>query len=138
MATIGGGAVSQQALERGGQNPLGSALPYGNGTTPIELGLGAQGPTPILIDAFTVSILVALNGGTISAGTFSVDVSNDGVNWTDSGVTPVNVPTTDGGYQIIAVSKYNAASKMPVRYARAKIASAASTGAPTVSLALAA
>lgn len=138
MAAIGGGVITQQSLERGGLNPLGSGLAYGNGTTPIELGLGAQGPTPILIDAFTVSVLTHLNGGTITAGTLTVDVSNDGVNWTDSGITGVTVPTTDSGYALISVSKYTAAAKMPVRYARGKIASAASTGAPTVDLALAA
>ena len=140
MAAIGGGTITQQSLERGANNPLGTGLVYGNGTSPVELGLGSQGPIPILVDALTVSILVHLNGGTVTGGTLALDVSNDGVNWTDSGLTPVNVPTTDGGYLILALNKYNVGTtiKMPVRYVRAKIAGATSTGAPTVDLALAA
>src|SRR6266568_8260141 len=129
MAAIGGGSILQKALERGALNDLGTGLAYGNGTSPFEVGLGSQGPTPILVDAFNVTVLTHLNGGTITAGTLTVDVSDDGVNWVDSGVTGVTVPTTDGTLAMIAVSKYNAAAKMPVRYARAKIAGAASTGA---------
>ena|SRR5258707_6538597 len=140
MAAIGGGTIIQKALERGALNDMGTGLAYGNGTSPFEIGLGSQGPIPILIDALTISILVHLNGGTVTAGTLAMDVSNDGINWMDSGLTPVNVPTTDAGYLILALNKYNTGTtiKMPVRYVRAKIAAATSTGAPTVDLALAA
>lgn len=137
MAAIGGGTIIQKSFERAALNDLGTGLAYGNGTSLFELGLGIPGPQAELLSAFTVSVLSHLNGGTITAGTLTVDVSDDGLNWTDSGVTGITVPTTDGGYALIAVSKYNATTKMPVRYARAKIASAASTGAPTVDLALA-
>ena len=141
MAAIGGGTIIQKALERGALNDLGTGLAYGNGTSPFEIGLGSQGATPILVDAFTVSVLTHLNGGTVTTGTLTVDVSNDGLNWTDSGVTGISVPTADNGYAIISINKFNATAnsvKMPVRYARAKISGAASTGSPTVDLALAA
>jgi hypothetical protein len=136
MASLAG-TGPQKSLERGALNDLGTGLAFANGTS-TEVGLGSQGPTPILIDAFTISVLSHLNGGTITAGTLTVDVSDDGVNWTDSGITGITVPTTDGGYAIISVTKYSATAKMPVRYCRAKVASAASTGSPTIDLALAA
>ena len=131
--------ATQPALERGARNPLfpvGSA--YASGTSPNELGLGVVGDLPYLVDSFTVDVIVSLNGGTVTAGTLTVDVSDDGVHWTDSGVAAVTIPTTDGGYAIIAVSKFNSAAKMPVRFARAKINGATKTGSPTVDIALSA
>lgn len=151
MAVIGGGVAQQAALERGALNYLaGSVSPqgvvtgvtYGNGTTPIELALGSESPNPIIMRSFALDILVALNGGTVTGGTLAIDVSEDGINWVDSGVTPVAVPTTDGGYTIIPCNEYAVIStgvptfKLPARYARGKIAGATSTGAPTVAIRL--
>jgi len=138
MAAIGGGQIIQKALERTALNDMGTGLAYGNGTTPFELGLGPEGPKGTMVGAVSFSVLSHLNGGTITAGTLTIDVSLDGINWTDSGVTGVPVPTTDSGYAIITLSKYSAAQKMPARFVRGKIASAASTGAPTVDIAAAA
>lgn len=145
MAVIGGGVAVQGAIERNALNGLSGladitnnipAIAYGNGTTPVEYSIGPESPNPIAERALSADVLVALNGGTISAGTFGFDVSLDGVNWVDSGVTPVTIPTTDGGYIIVPIKSYIATHLLPARYIRGKIASAASTGAPTVRIRL--
>ena len=145
MAVIGGGTAVQAALERGALNGLSGladknnnipAIAYGNGTTPVEYSIGPESPNPISVRALSADLLVALNGGTITAGTLGFDVSLDGVNWVDSGVTPVAVPTTNGGYIIVPIKEVVAAVILPARYIRGKIASAASTGAPTVTIRL--
>lgn len=71
---------------------------------------------------FVIDFVTTLNGGTVSAGAFTVELSNDGVNWTDSGIAPVVV--TAAGAHLMSLSTETAGSLMPARFVRVNLSTA--------------